>query len=143
MHCYPQEKKTEYNIWKILSNVIWLIFIPRWYRINKSFSHLSSPFARVIKYEHNDDMYDNPATEAIIDFHWRKASTFFFFQFLRFVIFSLCFGVISWVYLIHEIANEEFHNILIFLIVIFYYLSTYLIATEIIQLHHHGFKKYF
>ncbi|RIA80152.1 hypothetical protein C1645_839217 [Glomus cerebriforme] len=29
-----------------------------------------SPFARVIRYEDNDDMYDNPATEAVIDFHW-------------------------------------------------------------------------
>ena len=76
VHKFPQ-KKPAYDFWKILFNIFWFIFIPRWYRSGKSHNHLLSPFARVIAYENNDDMYDNPATKAVIDFRWRKTRTFF------------------------------------------------------------------
>src|SRR5436189_3907518 len=85
-------------------------------------------------------MYDNPATEAVIDYLWIKAMPFFIFLFLRFIIFAICFGLVSWAYFDHStIINKNF---LFALIVIFYYLAAYLIITELIQLHHRGLRQY-
>jgi hypothetical protein len=88
-------------------------------------------------------MYDNPATEAIIDFRWQKARNFFFFLFLRFLVFAFCFMFISWEYLSHEIISEKFRNFLVALIFIFYYIAAYLLVTESIQLYYHGPRKFF
>ncbi|PKY56127.1 hypothetical protein RhiirA4_476196 [Rhizophagus irregularis] len=38
------------------------------YKIGQNEKNKLSPFARVVQYGNNDDIYDNPATEAIIDF---------------------------------------------------------------------------
>ncbi|GBC04565.1 hypothetical protein RclHR1_05740007 [Rhizophagus clarus] len=135
-------KTADYSIWKILTNILWFIFIPRSYKVGKSDNHLLSPFAKVIKYENDDDMYDNPATEAIIDFRWRKARTFFVLLFLRFIIYAICFGVVSWTYLVHDTIGGKFRVCLVVLIALFYYLSSYLIVTEIIQIAHYR-KRYF
>ena len=92
---------------------------------------------------YDDILYEDPATEAVIDFCWQKARKFFFFLFLRFLIFALCFVLISWAYIVHEVINEGHRNYLIALIVIFYYLAAYLFITEFIQqLRYHG-RKYF
>lgn len=133
-------KTVDYGIGKILANILWFIFIPRHYKVGKSDNHLLSPFTKVIKYENDDDMYDNPATEAIIDFRWRKARTFFILLFLRFIIYAICFGVVSWAYLVHEISGGTFQVCLIVLIVLFYYLALYLITTELIQFAHYGVR---
>ncbi|GBC10383.1 hypothetical protein RclHR1_09590006 [Rhizophagus clarus] len=138
-----QELTADYSVWKILLKILWFLFIPRWYKIGKSDHHLLSPFARVTKYEDNDSMYDNPATEAVIDFRWRNTRTFFILLFLRFIIFSMCFVFVSWAYLTHEATEPKFQSFLFFLIILFYYLAAYLLITEIIQLFHHGFKEYF
>jgi len=95
----------------------------------------------MILYVDNYNIYDNPATKAIIDFRWQKAKHFFFFLFLRFLIFAFCFGLVSWAYLDHgTIINNNF---LFALIVIFYYLAIYQLVTEALQFHYRGFKKYF
>ncbi|CAB4463688.1 unnamed protein product [Rhizophagus irregularis] len=112
-------------------NLFLSLFIPRWYSISWKEKNKLSPFARVIYYENNDDIYDNPATEAIIDFRWKRARTFFFSLFLRFLIYVFCFGLISWAYLDNSIIINV--NFLFTLIVIYYYLATYLLITEIIQ----------
>ncbi|CAB4441096.1 unnamed protein product [Rhizophagus irregularis] len=112
-------------------NLFLSLFIPRWYSISWKEKNKLSPFARVIYYENNDDIYDNPATEAIIDFRWERARTFFFSLFLRFLIYIFCFGLISWAYLDNSIIMNV--NFLFTLIVIYYYLATYLLITEIIQ----------
>ncbi|RIA87165.1 hypothetical protein C1645_828188 [Glomus cerebriforme] len=134
----PQDKAKK----KILLNIFLFLFIPRWYKISQNEKNkLLSPFSRVVQYENNDDIYDNPATEAIIDFRWQKARTFFFLLFLRFLIFVLCFGIVSWAYLDHStFLNNTF---LVVLIVIFYYLALYFLITEIIQLCYHGPRGYF
>jgi hypothetical protein len=137
-----REKNSNYDIWKILLNILWFIFIPRWYKIGKSDHHLLSPFARVTKYEDNDDMYDNPATEAVIDFRWRNTRTFFILLFLRFIIFAICFIFVSWAYLTHTATEPKFQSLLLVLIILFYYLAIYLLITEIIQFFHHGYKDY-
>ena len=94
-------------------------------------------------YENNDDMYDNPATEAVINFRWRKTRTFFILLFLRFIIFAICFGTVSWAYLVHKTAEKGFQTYLVAMIVLFYYLAGYLIITEIARFFHHGFKKHY
>jgi hypothetical protein len=50
-------------------------------------------------YANNYDIYDNPAIEAVINFRWREISKFFLIQFLRFLIFAICFLLVSWTYL--------------------------------------------
>ncbi|PKY62869.1 hypothetical protein RhiirA4_490188 [Rhizophagus irregularis] len=43
-----------------------LLFIPRFYRISHDERfHKLSPFSKMIIYENNDDIYDNPAIEAL------------------------------------------------------------------------------
>lgn len=139
-----ESKKTaaDYDIWKTLLYILWFTFVPRWYKIGKSDHHLLSPFARVTKYEDNDDMYDNPATEAVIDFRWRNTRTFFILLFLRFIIFAGCFMFISWAYITHQPTEPKFQTFLLVLIILFYYLALYLLVTEIIQFFHHGYKEY-
>ncbi|CAB4389896.1 unnamed protein product [Rhizophagus irregularis] len=131
----------EYNLIKIILNLLSFIFIPRFYQINRYERKKLSPFSRMILYENNDDIYDNPATEAVIDFRWQKAINFFFFLFLRFLIFATCFGVVSWAYLNHSnMINGKF---IFTLIIIFYYLAIYQLFTEVLQIRYRGFKKYF
>jgi hypothetical protein len=139
-----ESKKTaaDYDIWKTLLYILWFTFVPRWYKIGKSDHHLLSPFARVTKYEDNDDMYDNPATEAVIDFRWRNTRTFFILLFLRFIIFAVCFIFVSWAYITHQATEPKFQTFLLVLIILFYYLALYLLVTEIIQFFHHGYKEY-
>lgn len=90
----------------------------------------------------NHDIYNNLAIEAVIDFHWRRARSYYFFSlFLPFLIFAICFGLISWAYLNHStIINHQF---LFIIIILFYYLAFYLFFTEILQLFYKGSKKYF
>jgi hypothetical protein len=87
-------------------------------------------------------MYDNPATEAVIDFRWRKTRTFFILLFLRFIIFAVCFMFVSWAYITHQATEPKFQTFLLVLIILFYYLAFYLLVTEIIQFFHHGYKEY-
>ncbi|CAB4479816.1 unnamed protein product [Rhizophagus irregularis] len=93
-------------------NLFLTLFIPRWYSISWKEKNKLIPFARVVYYENNDDIYDNPATEAIIDFCWERARTFFFSLFLRFLLYLLFWinyffiwiEVISYLRLIPNIA---------------------------------------
>ncbi|GBB90270.1 hypothetical protein RclHR1_17170001 [Rhizophagus clarus] len=136
-----KKKKVEYNFFKIISNLFLFIFIPRLYKISRNERKKLSPFSRMILYENNDDIYDNPATEAVINFRWQKARNFFFLLFFRFIIFAVCFGIVSWSYL--NRSNVVNGNFLFSLIIIFYYLALFLLVTELLQLHHRGPKKYF
>jgi hypothetical protein len=135
------KKETEYNYKKIILNILWFIFLPRWYRIKRSERSKLSPFSRMILYENNDDIYDNPAIEAVINFRWKKAKNFFIFLFLRFFIFAACFGLVSRAYLDHSTIISE--NFLVTSIIIFYYLAGYLLVTEVLQFSYRGPKKYF
>ncbi|GES84543.1 hypothetical protein GLOIN_2v1769896 [Rhizophagus clarus] len=134
-------KDAEYGWKKIVLNLFLIIFIPRWYKIRRNDRNQLSPFSRMILYENNDDIYDNPATEAVIDFRWQKARNFFFSLLARFVIFATCFGLISWAYLNHDVIING--NFLFTIIVIFYYLAVYQLITEALQFKYRGFKKYF
>ena len=135
---------------EVILKILWFIFIPQWYKWwniqsknSQDDENKLSPFSRMILYESNDNIYANPAIEAVINFRWQKARDFFFFLFLRFLIFASCFILVSWEYLIHEDISEGYRNFLVVLIVIFYYLAAYLFITEILQLFYRGPKKYF
>ncbi|RIA84913.1 hypothetical protein C1645_858515 [Glomus cerebriforme] len=99
----PREK-VEYDFKKFLLNIFLFIFIPRGYKIGRGDRKLLSPFSRVVLYENNDDIYDNPATEAVIDFRWQEAKNFFFFLFFRFLVFAVSFVLVSWAYLNHVMS---------------------------------------
>ncbi|CAB4441109.1 unnamed protein product [Rhizophagus irregularis] len=99
-----------------------------------------SPFSRMVLYENNDDIYNNPAIEVIIDFYWKQAKNFMYFLFLRFLIYAICFMLVSWAYLSHSTIID--HNFLLMLIIVFYYLALCQLITEVIQFHYRGLKKY-
>ncbi|CAB4410857.1 unnamed protein product [Rhizophagus irregularis] len=134
------KKKVNYGSGKIILNILWFIFIPRWYKIGRDEKDKLSPFSRMILYENNDDIYDNPATEAIIDFRWREAVNFILSLFIRFLIYFFCFGLVSWAYVNHStIINGKF---LFALIIVFYYLAIYQFVVEMLQISYRGPRKY-
>ena len=133
--------KNEYNLKAFILNIFWFIFLPRWYRIGRKDSNKLSSFSKMVLYENNDDIYDNPATEAVIDFRWQKARNFFFFLFIRFLIFAGSFTTVSVAYLDHD--SEINIKLVIVSIVLFYYMAIYLFVTEIIQICYHGPRDYF
>jgi len=137
-----QAREVKYNLMRFFLNMCLLLFIPRWYKVSRNDKNRLSPFSSVIYYG-NDDIYDNPAIEAVINFRWRKAKNSFFFLFFRFIIFAICFALVSWAYLVHEVISDGYLKFLVTLIVIFYYLAIYLFATEMIQLNYYGYRKYF
>jgi hypothetical protein len=136
-----ENKKKEYNWIKNILYLFWFIFIPRWYQIKRNDRTKLSPFSRMIHYENNDDIYDNPATEAVINFRWQKSKNFFILLFFRFLIFAICFVLVSRSYLNHGTTINR--NFLLALIIIFYYLAIYQFITEVLQLIYRGPKKYF
>src|SRR3954452_25040451 len=115
---------------------------PQWSKCYQCDASKFSSFSRMILYENNDDIYDNPAIQAVINFRWKKARNFIFFHFLRFLIFISCFGLVCWAYFFDHstIRNEKG---LVAAIVIFYYMAIYLLITELSQLYYRGLRKYF
>src|SRR5438046_7331450 len=106
--------ETKYDLKNVFLKICWLLFIPRWYRVSRNDNKkLLSPFSRVVHYENNDDIYDNPATEAVIDFRWLSARNYFVSLFIRFFIFASCFVLVICTYLFHNLIIEIFRNFLV------------------------------
>ncbi|GBC09474.1 hypothetical protein RclHR1_00890010 [Rhizophagus clarus] len=123
-----------------LSKVLWLAFIPGSYKISRNERDKLSPFFRMILNENNGNIYDDSATKAIIRLRWQEVENTFLFPFFRFLIFAICFILISWAYLNHSIIiNEKF---LFTLIIISYYLAFYLLVTELLQVNYREPKEY-
>ncbi|PKY56191.1 kinase-like protein [Rhizophagus irregularis] len=76
-----------------------------------------SPFSKMILNENDDNIYDDPVTEAIINFP------------------------VSWAYLNN--GNIINGNLLLVLIFVFCYLAVYQLITEVLQFYYHGPKNYF
>ncbi|GBC18478.2 hypothetical protein GLOIN_2v1846762 [Rhizophagus irregularis DAOM 181602=DAOM 197198] len=136
-----KKQKREYNFFEFISNIILFLFIPRWHRVNRDESNKLSPFSRMIMNENNDDIYDNPAIEAVINFRWQQTKIVMYSFCLRFLIFAICFMLISLAYLKH--GNIINGNISFTLIFIFYYLAFYQLCTEVSRCLYRGFKKFF
>jgi len=133
-------KQEETTFLKLIFNIFCFVFLPRWYKINRKEKYKLSPFSRMAKYADSDDMFDNPAIEAVIDFRWKTTRIFFLLRSFLFLIYGVCFGYISWEYINHSKGSLNF---LVVSIVIFYYLAIYQFAAEMMQLHYRGFKRYF
>ncbi|CAI2167598.1 17997_t:CDS:2 [Funneliformis geosporum] len=105
------------------------------FTVNKIKKKEADPFSRVVQYENCDDMFNNPAIEAVIDFRWKKAKNYIFIHFLRFLCFGLCFRYISLEYMSKKIDSEYLATS----VVLFYFLAIHLLVTEAIQLRYRGF----
>ncbi|CAB4495387.1 unnamed protein product [Rhizophagus irregularis] len=132
------EKKL--NLFEKFLSPLSSILIPKPRQIKQSETNKLSPFSRMILYENNGDVYDNPAIEAVINFRWQKTKYYLYFLCLRFLIFGICFMLVSLAYLDRSfIVNGNF---LLVLIIVFYYLAIYLFIIEVKQIRYRGPKKY-
>ncbi len=110
-------------------------FIPKSYQNDEN---LLSPFSRMILYNSNDDIFDNPTIKAIIDFRWSKIILSLFIETFRFYCFA--FSLFSFVssYMIYGgIGISNFDLVVIF---IFYYLAIYLFIAKVLK-HYYQFGK--
>ncbi|CAI2177385.1 15061_t:CDS:2, partial [Funneliformis geosporum] len=111
---YPENAvDRKHSNWMIPLKLIKLIFWPRGYLVRRQDQR--SPFLRLLRKNENEQLFDNPAMEACIDFKW-----------------------ISGIFEIKDDSNL-LHAILLF---IFFYMGYYLLATEFVQLRYEGFKRY-
>ena len=124
-----------------LLRLLKILIIPRGYIIGKEDKRLLSPFVQVVRLEKENDIFDNPAIEAVIDFRWRAARNYFLQIFFAFVAYAVCFGVIVWAYMSRLEATGNTRIFLICVMVCFYYLAYYLIAVEVKQAWHHGTRE--
>ncbi|GBC49398.2 hypothetical protein GLOIN_2v1787114 [Rhizophagus irregularis DAOM 181602=DAOM 197198] len=114
------EKKL--NLFEKFLSPLSSILIPKPRQIKQSEMNKLSPFSRMILYENNGDVYDNPAIEAVINFRWQKTKYYFLAYLDR-----------------GFIVNGYF---LLVLIIVFYYLAIYLFIIEVKQFSYRGPKKY-
>ncbi|CAH1766525.1 2254_t:CDS:2, partial [Entrophospora sp. SA101] len=140
----PQNVNYRFLPLQLLKILIW----PRNYTITKD--HKLSPFIRTIRKDKNGITLDNPSVEAIIDFKWRAARNHFIRHCILYSSFALLFGVIT-----GAVKNKFFTQhqkdssgygieILSYLLTtIFYYLGYYLLAIELVQFRHEGWRRYF
>ncbi|PKC64897.1 hypothetical protein RhiirA1_421060 [Rhizophagus irregularis] len=149
---YPQGTKSqELNPRNLPFQLLRILFWPRGYAIKKE-SNLS-PFLRVVRKDKDGMIFDNPAMEAVIDFKWEYARSHFLRHALLFVCFALLFAVLTGAlknsFVVNNVRananNEENVHIRAFvklLIFTFYYLGYYLLASEIVQFYHEGWRRY-
>ncbi|CAG8435000.1 15961_t:CDS:2 [Funneliformis mosseae] len=120
-----------HNNWMIPFKLIKLIIFPRIYLIHDK-NHFS-PFLKLMSKNENEQLYDNPAMEACIDFKWGAARNCFLRHFTLFIAFSLTFALGSGI--IKDVKSKILTGL-------FFYFGYYLLMTEFIQLKHQGFKRY-
>src|SRR5439155_3217299 len=79
-----------------------------------------SPLVRVLRYDVDDVVLDNPSMKAIIDFRWKPAKLHFINLFIRFVFHGILYLILCWAYTSGIENSSHFRNILI-VVMIFYY----------------------
>ncbi|CAI2166632.1 8729_t:CDS:2 [Funneliformis geosporum] len=122
-----------HNNWMIPLKLIKLIFLPRRYMVHDK-DHFS-PFLELISKNENEQLYDNPAMEACIDFKWGAARNHFLQNFVKFIAFSFTFVLFTGI-------NKDFAYSKV-LFSLFFYIGYHLLATEFVQSRHEGLKRYF
>ncbi|CAG8520212.1 12570_t:CDS:2 [Acaulospora morrowiae] len=126
---------------KTLGRILRSIIIPQGY--GKS-SECMSPLIKTLKHVSQDTtILDNPAMEAVINYKWQDARNYFQSLFFIFMVYAVCFGIVSWAYITHVSAEGVYRNLIVFIIALFYYLAYYLFAVEVQQFLLHGIGKYF
>jgi hypothetical protein len=138
---FPKENDSWFII-KLLK----FLFIPRGYLVNNSndAKNLSqfSPLVQIIRLDKNNDIFNNPAIEAAINYKWPSARNYFLRLFSIYILFAICFAAICGIYVAHLEATEHLCNFLLFLIIIFYYSGCYLLVVELTQIRHRGLRHY-
>ncbi|CAJ0765411.1 13565_t:CDS:2, partial [Entrophospora sp. SA101] len=143
---FPKETKLQIiNYRKLPLKLLKLLIWPRGYVIKKE-SNLS-PFLRAVKHDKHGLIYDNPSIEAVIDFKWSSARNHFLRHTALYFIFALLFGLLTGAVkndsLIYNGNANIGEKIITFsMSSLFYYLGYYILASEIIQLFHEGFRRY-
>ncbi|CAI2190283.1 12320_t:CDS:10, partial [Funneliformis geosporum] len=64
-----------------------------------------SPFVQIIRSESNNDIFNNPVMEAVINYKWRPARNYFLRLFLMYILFAVCFATICGNYVAHSEAT--------------------------------------
>jgi hypothetical protein len=149
---YPGGTKSqELNPRNLPFQLLRILIWPRGYAIKKE-SNLS-PFLRVVRKDKDGIVLDNPAMEAIIDFKWEYARSHFLRHALLFVCYALLFAVLTGAVKnsfvennVRANANDEgnvhIRAVVKLMIFLLYYLGYYLLASEIVQFYHEGWRRY-
>ncbi|GBC02578.1 hypothetical protein RclHR1_00470008 [Rhizophagus clarus] len=149
---YPEgTKNQELNLRSLPFQLLRILLWPRGYAIRKE-SKLS-PFLRVIRKDKDGIVLDNPAIEAVIDFKWEYARSHFLRHALLFVCYAILFAILTGAVKnsfvsanVHSNANNEgdihIRAIVKVMIFLLYYLGYYLLASEIVQCYHEGWRRY-
>ncbi|RGB24235.1 hypothetical protein C1646_773379 [Rhizophagus diaphanus] len=95
-------KKREHKVLKFISNISSFFFIPRRYKISRYDSNMLSPFSRMILYENNDDIYDNPSIELFYRGLRKYSDIFNFFDIL-----SIVFSVIIMTFMLENFQFSD------------------------------------
>ncbi|GBB99153.1 hypothetical protein RclHR1_03430014 [Rhizophagus clarus] len=126
-----------------LLKVFRYLFIPRRYLTNnKEEPSKLSPLVQIVRNEEDDDILDNPAIEAAINYKWGPAKKYFLRLFFTYILFATCFAALAGCYLGHIEATGHLRDFLVFIFVLFYYSGIYLFSVEIIQFLHHSWRHY-
>ncbi|CAB4389248.1 unnamed protein product [Rhizophagus irregularis] len=131
-----QENQKDRNF---LSKVFQYAFIPRGYL---SDIKLSSPLVQIVRNENDDDIFDNPAMEAAVNYKWIPTRNYYFRIFVTYILFAACFAALVGCYLGHAEATGHLRNFLVFLFILFYYSGIYLFLVECRQCQHHSWRYY-
>lgn len=145
---YPEGTKNrmEVDIRELPFQILRILIWPRGYAIKKE-SKLS-PFIRVIRKDRDGVVLDNPAMEAVIDFKWESARNHFLRHIFLFSTFAILFAVLtgavknSFVSVENNGVNRDGNTIISIMTTLFYYLGYYLLASEVVQFHHEGWRRY-
>ncbi|CAI2169996.1 14158_t:CDS:10 [Funneliformis geosporum] len=103
--------KREIDDKSFIIKLLRLLFIPRSFAVKNSDSRLLSPFVQVIRLEKNDDIFNNPVMEAVINYKWRPARKYFLQLFFIYIVFATCFAGICGTYLAHFESATRFSHL--------------------------------
>ncbi|CAB5346798.1 unnamed protein product [Rhizophagus irregularis] len=121
---HNHNSKVEVKFKKEIIHLLRMILFPPGYRSLEETSF--SPFLRIKKSK--KAFFSIPAMEAVINSRWPQAMTYLMLPLGLYVAFLILFDTISWFYLSDDLPL--FASIL----VMFYYIGTYLLAIEIRQI---------
>jgi hypothetical protein len=131
-----------FSLMTFLMNVVQYLFIPRKYLCLKKDSSQLSPLVQIVRNEKDDDIFDNPAMEAAINYKWGPTKNYFLRVFITYFLYAACFAALVGCYLGHIEATGHLRNFLVFIFILFYYSGVYLILVEWRQFQHHGWIHY-
>lgn len=95
------------------------------YKGHKSFLYIES----------EDIIFDNPFIEAVMTLRWRKAKIYWMIPLIFYIIFLFLFSFLSQLYLSDNDDKNKHNATLMTVVGIFYYVGTYLLIIEFMQIY--------